>query len=192
MLLAGGGGPPILSFLTPRVALAAPELFARAGYFGQVPSNGWIPVEVGIRNKDATAFRGHVEVRQLAGSGAGGAPGRVGPTPPPGTPGPGGVSGLGEAVSARWRIPVEVPPGEDRQVIPWVWWDSGAQYEVHLVDESGRSVASAPLQHRTAPPETTWVAVIGERSIPYLRTLPGVRGGSVIALEPYRYVLPRG
>ncbi|HEY8415412.1 MAG TPA: hypothetical protein VIK99_06545 [Thermaerobacter sp.] len=59
------------------------------------------------------------------------------------------------------------------------------------MDASGNSVASAPLQHRTAPPETTWVAVIGERSIPHLRILPGVRGGSVNAVEPYSHVLPR-
>lgn len=118
MLLSGSGGPPILAFLAPRVALAAPELFARAGYFGQVPSKGWIPVEATIRNKDATAFRGYLEVRQLP-SGSGGPPGQVGPTPP-GTTGPGGIPGLGEAVSARWRIPVEVPPGEDRLVVPWI------------------------------------------------------------------------
>ncbi|WPD18632.1 hypothetical protein [Thermaerobacter composti] len=37
----------------------------------------------------------------------------------------------------------------------------------------------------------TLIAVLAERSIPYLRVLPGVRQGAVVALEAYPYVLPR-
>lgn len=148
-------------------------------------------MEVVVHNKDATAFRGQLEVRQLPGTGAGGPPGRVRPAPGPGTPGPGGVPGLGEAVSARWRIPIEVPPGERRDVTPWIWWDPGARYEVHLLDESGRSVASMPLQGSMLSENHTLVGVLAERSIPYLRVLPGVRQGAVVALEAYPYVLPR-
>ncbi|HEY8415413.1 MAG TPA: hypothetical protein VIK99_06550, partial [Thermaerobacter sp.] len=80
----GGSGTPILSLFSPRVALAAPELAARAGYFGQIPPYGWVPVEVWVRNKEATAFRGQAEVRQVAGFGAG--PGVVRPSLP-GMPG---------------------------------------------------------------------------------------------------------
>lgn len=130
MLLAGCWGMPIMAFLAPRVALAAPALFARTRYFGQVPSNGWIPVEATIPNQDASAFRGHLEVRQLP-SGRRGSPGPRRADAGPGGPGPRGcprpgspLAGVFPSRSPQGRIGRSFPGSGGIPVPPTrcSWW----------------------------------------------------------------------
>lgn len=163
----------------PRIAQAAPpQLAVHAGYQGGVPGNGWAPVQVVARNGEGTPFRGYVEVVQL-GSGLGGFPPGAAP------------AGGGDQVLARWRYPIEIPPGGVRSLAPLAPLQAGFRYEVHLVDQSGEKVASAPVGPVPAGDKDTVVAVAGGRPLPYLGALPGLRGGSVVVIETEPELLPR-